>query len=78
MIKTFDHAVIVGGVLYSANTPIEFAEPEKEDENIEPEKETGEDKESEKSVEEKEPEKEVTASDKRTGRKSRAGNKDNK
>lgn len=40
MIKTFDHAVIYGGVLYPANTPIEIAEPKKEaDKEKEPDKE---------------------------------------
>lgn len=40
MIKTFDHAVIYGGVLYPANTPIEIAEPKKKaDKKKEPEKE---------------------------------------
>lgn len=70
MTKTFDHAVIYNGVLYSANTPIEFAEPKKADsEDTGSEKVTAKDK---------EPEKEVTANDKRTGRKSGTGDKDNK
>lgn len=30
MQKTFDHAVIYGGVLYPANTPIEITELKKE------------------------------------------------
>lgn len=64
MTKTFDHAVIYNGVLYSANTPIEFAEPKEESEK--------------EIVEDKEPEKEVTANDKSTGRKSGTGDKDNK
>ncbi|MGN1456954.1 MAG: hypothetical protein ACI4XP_03245 [Acutalibacteraceae bacterium] len=34
MVKTFDHAVIYNGVLYSANTPIEFAEPKKEENEV--------------------------------------------
>ena len=70
MTKTFDHAVIYNGVLYSANTPIEFAKPKVA---------VSEDTESEKAItKDKDSEKEVTVSDKRTGRKSGTGDKDNK
>ena len=79
MTKTFDHAVIYNGVLYSANTPIEFAKPkEAVSEDTESVKVTAKDKDSEKGEKDKDPEKEVTVSDKRTGRKSGTGDKDNK
>lgn len=34
MQKTFDHAVIYGGILYPANTPVDFAEAKKPEEEV--------------------------------------------
>lgn len=80
MQKTFDHAVIYGGVLYPANTPIEITELKKEStEEKEPEHEVTAEKEPEHEVtEEKKSEEEVNANDKRASRKSGTRSKDNK
>lgn len=70
MQKTFDYAVIYGGVLYPANIPIEITELKKEStEEKEPEQEV---------TEEKKSEEEVNANDKRASRKFGTRSKDNK